>query len=171
MGDGSAIAGWILAAAIITVLAGGASTVNSSSSSSSGSSGSGSSGTGTSTPRPAPTCTKVTRSLSTDSAHYKIMPISAGGSVDCRLELGNSGQPVTVLQRALLMCSNRDVAVDGTFSEDTRGALARDQDRQLALPPTGVYDPPTARAVRWPWYTSSNNTFTGLCGQVADRAP
>ena len=169
MGDGSAIGGWILAAAIVTVLAGGASAVSTGSSSSSGSS-SGSTGTAASTTPSAPACTRVTRSLSADGSHYKIVPVSAGGSVDCTLKLGTSGQPVLVLQRALLMCSNRHVVVDGTYTEDTRDALARDQDRQLALPATGVYDPKTARAVRWPWYTRSDNRFTGLCGQVADQS-
>jgi peptidoglycan hydrolase-like protein with peptidoglycan-binding domain len=107
--------------------------------------------------------------VSADGLHYKILPVAADGSPDCRLRLGDRGRPVTVLQQALLMCSNRGVRVDGTFSEDTRGALLRDQARQLAVTPTGVYDPKTARAVRWPWYDSRTDTFTGRCGQVADR--
>jgi hypothetical protein len=75
-----------------------------------------------------------------------------------------------VLQQALLMCSNRAVRVDGTFSEDTRGALIRDQRRQLDLSPSGVYDSRTARTMHWPWYDRRTNEFTGRCGQAYDRS-
>lgn len=176
MGDGSAIGGWILAAAVITVLAGGANAVNSGSDSSSsgstgntGSTSAAASRSATSASRSFVPCTRATRGVSTDGTHYKIMPASESGSLNCRLQLGDSGRAVTVLQQALLMCSNRAVTVDGTFSEDTRGALLRDQARQLNLTPTGVYDPTTARSVRWPWYPKGTSTFTGHCGQALDR--
>jgi hypothetical protein len=192
MGDGSAIGGWILAAAIVTVLAGGAHAATGSG----GSGGSGGTGGAGGTARPtagasrspstpgsrpaspgattttaaAAPCTRASRRLSADRGHYKILPVAADGSPDCRLQLGDRGRPVTVLQQALLMCSNRGVRVDGTFSQDTRGALSRDQARQLGVTPTGVYDPRTARVFAWPWYDSTTGKFTGRCGQVADRA-
>jgi hypothetical protein len=173
MGDGSAIGGWILTAAIITVLAGGASAVGSGNSDR----GSGSGGTSTadrsaasaSRAASAP-CVRVTRGTTTDGSRYKVFPVSATGSPDCRLQLGSNGRPVTVLQQALLMCSNRAVRVDGTFSEDTRGALIRDQRRQLDLSPSGVYDSRTARTMHWPWYDRRTNEFTGRCGQASDRS-
>ena len=178
MGDGSAIGGWILTAAIITVLAGGASAAGSGSGGSSGSSASGSGSAGrstatsgsTSTARATAPCTRVTRGESADGSRYKVFPVSAAGSADCRLQLGDSGRPVTVLQQALLMCSNRAVRVDGTFTADTRGALRRDQLRQLSLTPNGVYDSATARTMHWPWYDRKTDAFTGRCGQASDRS-
>jgi Putative peptidoglycan binding domain len=197
MGDGSAIGGWILAAAIVTVLGGGAHAAGGSGGSgaaggSGGSGGSGAAGGAGSTARPmtsasrgtsatgsrttgpgatttAASCTRASRRLSADRGHYKILPVAADGSPDCRLQVGDRGRPVTVLQQALLMCSNRGVRVDGTFTADTRGALSRDQARQLAVAPTGVYDAATARVFAWPWYDSTTGKFTGRCGQVADR--
>ena len=180
MGDGSAIGGWILTAAIITVLAGGASAA-SGGFGSSGSSGSSSGGT-TSTAASrsstrsaaaaaaaAPPCTRVSRRASADGRYFKIVPVTANGNVDCRLRQGDSGRTVTVLQDALRMCSNRTFTVDGTYSKDTSAALARDQEQQLAVPPTGIYDPTTARRVRWPWYDRrDNDRFTGFCGKVGD---
>ena len=174
MGDGSAIGGWILTAAIITVLAGGASAVGSGGSSDSGSTSGSSPTAGRSTASASraasPPCARVTRGTTTDGSRYKVFPVTANGSADCRLQLGDSGRPVTVLQQALLMCSNRAVRVDGTFSEDTRGALIRDQRRQLDLSPSGVYDSRTARTMHWPWYDRRTNEFTGRCGQAYDRS-
>jgi hypothetical protein len=173
MGDGSAIGGWILTAAIITVLAGGASAVGSGRSTGSGSAADSRSAdrSAASASRAAqPPCVRVTRGTTTDGSRYKVFPVAANGSADCRLQLGASGRPVTVLQQALLMCSNRAVRVDGTFSEDTRGALIRDQRRQLDLSPSGVYDSRTARTMHWPWYDRRTNEFTGRCGQAFDRS-
>jgi len=205
MGDAGAIGGWILAAAIVTVLAGGASAAGGSGSSTGstgsggstgagrststasrgsgtggsatgkgttvkGTTGKGTTGTSTTTTSSVASCTRASRRLSVDRGHYKILPVAADGSPDCRLTLGDRGRAVTVLQQALLMCSNRAVRVDGTFSQDTRGALSRDQLRQLGLTPTGVYDPTTARVVAWPWYDSTTGKFTGRCGQVADQS-
>ena len=62
------------------------------------------------------------------------------------------------------------VTIRGTFSKDTRGALARDQQEQLALPATGVYDSATARTMHWPWYDKKTGDFTGRCGQAFDRS-
>jgi hypothetical protein len=170
MGDGSAIGGWLLTAAIITVLAGGASAVNSGPGTSRGSGSTSTPTATTGTGSAAAPCTRVTRGDSADGSRYKIFPVSAAGSSECRLRLGDSGRQVTVLQQALLMCSNRAVRVDGTFSEDTRGALLRDQRRQLAMAPTGVYDARTARTMHWPWYDRRTNEFTGRCGQASDRS-
>jgi len=171
MGDGSAIGGWILTAAIITVLAGGASAVGSGNSSDAGrTSTADRSAAGASRAAAVPPCVRVTRGTTTDGSRYKVFPVAANGSADCRLQLGANGRPVTVLQQALLLCSNRAVRVDGTFSEDTRGALIRDQRRQLDMSPSGVYDSRTARTMHWPWYDRRTNEFTGRCGEAYDRS-
>jgi len=176
MGDGSAIGGWILTAAIITVLATGV-------------------GRGPDTPSPqrtpttdprnsptsenalsdsaagVPACARASRVVSTDGTRYRIVPVAANGNATCRLQPGDRGRAVSLLQQSLLLCSNREVRVDGTFSRDTGSALQRDQARQLAVPPTGIYGPRTAREFRWPWYDRRTNDFTGNCGQLADRTP
>jgi hypothetical protein len=173
MGDGSAIGGWILTAAIIAVLAGGVSQNDTprSSTTSNGSNGRSPSAARTpvaDTAAGVPGCTKVTRVVSTDGKTYRMVPVAASGSASCRLRQGNTGDAVTALQQGLLMCSNRTTIVDGTFSPDTQGALARHQKRQLDLPPTGVYGPRTAALMLWPWYSVNTKTFTGRCGQLDD---
>jgi hypothetical protein len=184
MGDGSAIAGWILAAAVIAALAGGANAASgsgdSASSDSSDSSGrsaasttSGASTTGTTgngTTRPAAPCTKISTIVSADGSSYHKVPVSDDGSYLCGLEPGDSGRVVTVLQQALALCSDRAVTVDGTYSADMRGAVKRDQRRQLGPTPDGVYGPATAKGVRWPWFDRSTDKFTGHCGLAAERA-
>ena len=183
MGDGSAIGGWILAAAIITVLAGGANAASGSGGSGgSASSGSGSSAkpttsatrttgtTGNGTTRPAAPCTTVSTIRSADGKRYHTFPVSAAGSHLCGLEPGDSGRPVTVLQQALALCSDRAVRVDGTYSADTRGAVKRDQRRQLGPTPDGVYGPETAKGIRWPWFDGSTNKFTQHCALAGERS-
>ena len=181
MGDGSAIGGWILAAAIITVLAGGANAAGGSGGSAS-SGGSGSSArsttsatrtkgtTGNGTTRPAAPCTRVSTVRSADGTRYHTFPVSSAGSYLCGLEPGDSGRPVTVLQQALAMCSDRAVKVDGTYSADTRGAVRRDQRRQLGPTPDGVYGPATAKGLRWPWFYRSSDKFTGHCALAGERS-
>ena len=184
MGDGSAIGGWILAAAIITVLAGGANAAGGSAAprGSVSSGGSGSSTrpttsaartagtTGNGTTRPAAPCTRVSTVRSTDGKSYHTFPVSADGSYLCGLEPGDSGRPVTVLQQALALCSDRAVRVDGTYSADTRGAVRRDQRRQLGPTPDGVYGPNTAKGLRWPWFDRSTDKFTGHCALAGERS-
>ena len=181
MGDGSAIGGWLLAAAIITVLAGGANAAGGSGgSASSGRSGSSArptttatrttGTTGNGTTRPAAPCTRVSTVRSTDGKSYHTFPVSADGSYLCGLEPGDSGRPVTVLQQALALCSDRAVRVDGTYSADTRGALRRDQRRQLGPTSDGVYGPDTAKGMRWPWFNRSTDKFTGHCALAGARS-
>ncbi len=107
---------------------------------------------------------------STDGESYHSFPVSADGSYLCGLEPGDSGRPVTVLQQALALCSDRAVRVDGTYSADTRGAVRRDQRRQLGPTPDGVYGPATAKGVRWPWFDSSTDKFTKHCGLASERS-
>jgi len=193
MGDASAIGGGILAAAVIAALAGGAnaasdsgdsassgSSAGSGSSASSGSSGktaasttSASSTTGTTsngTTRPAAPCTRISTIVSEDGTKYHKFPVSADGSYLCGLEPGDSGRPVTVLQQALALCSDRAVTVNGTYSADTRGAVRRDQRRQLGSTADGVYGPATAKGVRWPWFDASTDKFTGHCALAGERS-
>jgi hypothetical protein len=190
MGDASAIGGWILAAAVIAALAGGAnaasgsgdsgSSASSGSSSNSGSSGrtaasttSASSTTGTTsngTTRPAAPCTRISTIVSDDGTKYHKFPVSADGSYLCGLEPGDSGRPVTVLQQALALCSDRAVTVNGMYNAETRGAVRRDQRRQLGPTPDGVYGPATAKGVRWPWFSSSTDKFTGHCALASERS-
>jgi peptidoglycan hydrolase-like protein with peptidoglycan-binding domain len=96
--------------------------------------------------------------------------VSAAGSYLCGLEPGDSGRPVTVLQQALALCSDRAVRVDGTYSADTRGAVKRDQRRQLGPTPDGVYGPDTAKGLRWPWFYGSTDKFTGHCALAGERS-
>jgi hypothetical protein len=181
MGDGSAIGGWILAAAVVAALAGGASAASGSGDSgSSGSSGktaapvtSASSTTGTTgngTTRPAAPCTRISTIVSEDGTRYHKFPVSADGSYLCGLEPGDSGRPVTVLQQALALCSDRAVTVNGTYSAETRGAVKRDQRRQLGATPDGVYGPATAKGLRWPWFDASTDKFTGHCALAGERS-
>jgi hypothetical protein len=186
MGDAGAIGGWILAAAVVTVLAGGASAAGGSGGSSSAGSGrsgasatttatrttgtTGKGTTGNGTTRPAAPCTKVSTIFSSDGSSYHKVPVSADGSYMCGLEPGDSGRPVTVLQQALAFCSDRAVKVDGTYTADTRGAVKRDQRRQLGPTPDGVYGPATAKGLRWPWFARSTDKFTGHCGLASERA-
>ena len=196
MGDGSAIGGWILAAAAVAALAGGASAASGSadSSSSTGSNAASSSSspdssgkaaasatsaastasttgtTGNGTTRPAAPCTRISMIVSTDGTRYHKFPVSADGSYLCGLEPGDTGRLVTVLQQALALCSDRAVTVDGTYSAETRGALKRDQRRQLGPTPDGVYGPATAKGVRWPWFDASTDKFTGHCALAGERS-
>ena len=184
MGDGSAIGGWILAAAIITVLAGGANAAGGSAAprgaASSGGSGrsatpttsaaSTSGSTSNGTTRPAAPCTRISTIASADGSSYHKVPVSADGSYLCGMEPGDRGRAVTVLQQALALCSDRAVTVDGTYSADTRGAVRRDQRRQLGPTPDGVYRANTARGMRWPWFDRSTDKFTGHCGLASERS-
>ena len=192
MGDGGAIGGWILAAAVITVLAGGASAAGGGSGDSGSSGGSGSSSgstttasrttgtsgngttgsgaTGNGATRPAAPCTRVSTVRSEDGKSYHMFPVSADGSYLCGLEPGDTGHLVTVLQQALALCSDRAVKVDGTYSADTRGAVKRDQRRQLGPTPDGVYGPATAKGMRWPWFDRSTDKFTGHCALAGERS-
>ena len=175
MGDGSAIGGWILAAAIIAVLGGGASAVSGGSGGSGSSAGSSTStsttgATGNGTTRPAAPCTRISTIVSADGSSYHKVPVNDDGSYMCGLEPGDSGRLVTVVQQALALCSDRAVRVDGTYSADTRGAVRRDQRRQLGPTPDGVYGPATAKGLRWPWFDRSTDKFTGHCGLAAERS-
>jgi peptidoglycan hydrolase-like protein with peptidoglycan-binding domain len=108
--------------------------------------------------------------MSTDGQRYHKVPVSADGSYLCGLEPGDSGRPVTVLQQALALCSDRAVTVDATYSSDTRGAVRRDQRRQLGPTADGVYGPATAKGLRWPWFDASTGKFTGHCGLADERS-
>lgn len=191
MGDGSSIGGWILTAAIITVLAGGAAAAGGSGSSS-GSGGSGASGsssrtaagTGTSTggtpavrsttgggatvqARP---CTRVGVIRSSNGARYHQFPVSASGSPLCLLRQGANGAQVRVLQRALSLCSDRPVVVNGVFDARTRTSVVSQQRARPGQLVDGVYGPLTATTVRWPWINTANGTFTGSCARMGDRS-
>ena len=107
---------------------------------------------------------------SADGKRYHSFPVSAAGSYLCGIEPGDAGRPVTVLQQALALCSDRAVRVDGTYSADTRGAIRRDQRRQLGPTPDGVYGPETAKGVRWPWFDRSTDKFTGHCALAGERS-
>jgi peptidoglycan hydrolase-like protein with peptidoglycan-binding domain len=107
---------------------------------------------------------------SADGKRYHSFPVSAAGSYLCGLEPGDSGRPVTALQQALALCSDRAVSVDATYSADTRGAVKRDQRRQLGPTPDGVYGPETAKGVRWPWFDSTTGKFTGHCALAGERS-
>ena len=107
---------------------------------------------------------------SADGKRYHTFPVSSAGSYLCGLEPGDSGRIVTVLQQAFALCSDRAVKVDGTYSADTRGAVRRDQRRQLGPTPDGVYGPDTAKGLRWPWFYRSTDKFTGHCALAGERS-
>jgi murein L,D-transpeptidase YcbB/YkuD len=62
------------------------------------------------------------------------------------------------------------VKVNGAYNDETRGAVKRDQRRQLGPTPDGVYGPATAQGVRWPWFDLSTGKFTGHCALAGERS-
>jgi len=191
MGDASAIGGWILAAAVVAALAGGASAASGSGGSSSSSSTSSTSSTTSTTSsgksaasttsaatttgttgatRAAAPCTRISTVRSTDGKLYRQFPVSAAGSYLCRLERGDTGRSVMVMQQALAKCTDRTIKVDGIFGPGTQAAVENEQQRQGAATANGVYGPQTAKGMLWPWFTDSTNTFTGHCGPASERS-
>ncbi len=185
MGDGSAIGGWLLAAAVVAVLAGGVGAASAGSGDADRETGSGSTpgattGTSTSadrarattggaTVRAAP-CTRIATIRTGNGARYHEFPVNAAGSPLCLLKSGNSGRPVTVLQRALLRCSDRTIRVTGMFDGQTVAAIRRQQTGKVGQMVDGVYGPITATTVRWPWIDTSSGRFTGSCARAGARS-
>jgi hypothetical protein len=188
MGDGSAIGGWLLTAAIVTVLAGGVGAAAAGRDDeplagglgSNGSAGRTAAGTGVpaggTTARTrdatlqAKPCTRVGVIRSRSGSSYHQFPMSAAGSPLCLLRQGDRGAEVTVMQRALKLCSNRSVPVNGVFDARTRAAVAAQQRTRPQQLVDGVYGPLTANLLRWPWIDASTRKVTGECARMGDRA-
>jgi hypothetical protein len=198
MGDGSAVFGWVLAAAVVTVLAGGVAANGSTSGTGGGTSGSDTSArtanrtttgtskgsttgttTGTTTARTgtstgatldASTCTRVGVIRSADGKQYHQFPVTAGGSALCLLERGARGTQVRVLQQALALCSKRSVPDDGVYEDRTRTAIVTQQRTRPGQLVDGIYGPLTATLVRWPWLDATTGKFTGSCARMGDRS-
>ncbi len=69
-------------------------------------------------------CTNVT--VFGSGQFKRAVPTTAGGSSDCYLVQGNTGNGVRALQRALVYCEGYSVGtsgVDGSFGQATRTAL------------------------------------------------
>jgi hypothetical protein len=185
MGDGSSIGGWILTAAIITVLAGGAGAVGGGSGGRSGS-GSGDAAGGstatrtaaraadTATTRPRPACTTVVTRYSADRTKYTRYPANAAGTLGCGLIQGDRGAPVLTLKGALRQCYEgraRGLTSTRVFDASTETVLSRAQVQLRTIRRDGVYDGETAVRLNYPWYTVSDNRFTGRCSPTGTRVP
>jgi hypothetical protein len=184
MGDGSAIGGWILTAAIITVLAGGAGAVSAGSGGGSGGSSGGSAGTAgsrttaratdASPTRPRPACTTVVTRYSADRTKYTRYPANAAGTLGCGLIRGDTGAPVTTLKLALRQCyggAARGMTGSNAFDASTATVLSRAQARLRTIRVDGVYDAETAVRLNYPWYERGSDRFTGRCSPTGTRVP
>jgi peptidoglycan hydrolase-like protein with peptidoglycan-binding domain len=151
MSEAPAIGLGIVVVAIIAVLAGGA-----------GGSKEDSSSSASDAPAPAGTssagpCTSLDTVTDDDGAVYTQYPVSASNSLGCTLAAGDRGEPVAALQRALALCMHQKVSPDGAYGSQTSRAVT-------ALGGAdGDYGPVVAKAMTWPWFSSSSRSFTGRC--------
>ena len=71
--------------------------------------------------------TPCTTAMTFGSGTYqRVVPTTSGGSSDCYLVLGNSGNGVKALQRTLVYCEGYSVGaygVDGVYGSATKGAV------------------------------------------------
>jgi hypothetical protein len=115
----------------------------------------------------------VTR-YSADRTKYTRYPANAAGTLGCGLIQGDRGAPVSTLKGALRQCYEgraRGLTSNGVFDATTTTVLSRAQVQLRTIRRDGVYDGETAVRLNYPWYTVSNNGFTGRCSPTGTRVP
>ncbi len=79
-------------------------------------------------------------------------------SVDCNMGEGSGDKrAVRALQKALVTCNGQHIAIDGTFGQQTRQAVARVQ-AQDGVAADGTYNVETRKAMKWPATSASGTT-------------
>jgi hypothetical protein len=78
----------------------------------------------------------------TTQAGLTSQPATSGGSTDCILWNGTSGDGVKALQTSLADCNGFSLAIDGQFGPATRAAVEALQSR-AGISVDGVYGPQT----------------------------
>lgn len=106
-----------------------------------------------------PACSAMATAPSVDGRRYVRYPVSAGGSPTCGMAQGSRGEAVEAVQRAMGLCMQQPLAVDGVYGPRTSQAVAM----RGGGPGVGAYGASTARQMRWPVYSTSTNRFTGRC--------
>ena len=110
----------------------------------------------------APPCTHLASLKSTDGRYVLQYAVSASGSTRCLMLTGDHGSQVTGLQQALSSCAGKAVDASGTFGDSTASALSEVQLVKGGAA-DGIYGPNTARVLGWPWHDASSGAFTGRC--------
>jgi peptidoglycan hydrolase-like protein with peptidoglycan-binding domain len=110
----------------------------------------------------APPCTHLASLKSSDGRYVLQYAVSASGSTQCLMLLGDHGAQVTGLQQALASCAGKSLDASGTFGESTASALSSVQLVKGGAA-DGIYGPNTARVLGWPWHDASSGDLTGRC--------
>ncbi|WNF31099.1 peptidoglycan-binding domain-containing protein [Streptomyces sp. C11-1] len=104
------------------------------------------------------------KTISKSTTTYIHLPATSGGSITCEMSQGANGIHVKKLQRALVLCYGRSIAIDGAFGPATYSALKYAQGK-AGTAADGIYGPNTRDAIKWPRFYKSNNNFTGYCAK------
>jgi peptidoglycan hydrolase-like protein with peptidoglycan-binding domain len=89
-----------------------------------------------------------------------------------KLQQGNSGDGVTVLQRALRYCVGRNISIDGDYGPQTAAAVLWFQDHINdtsgggTLIEDGIYGPETRNWMPFPRWTWPANVRTSQCENI-----
>jgi Putative peptidoglycan binding domain len=150
MSEGPAIALGVVVVAIVAALAaGGGSSREAASSASDTPVAAGTRSTGP--------CTGLDTVPTGDGRTYVQYPVSSSNSLGCTLASGDRGEQVAALQRALALCMDRSLPVDGVYGAKTSAAV------KALGGEGGDYGPAVARIMRWPSFSTSTRAFTGRC--------
>ncbi|MET8583522.1 peptidoglycan-binding domain-containing protein [Streptomyces collinus] len=109
----------------------------------------------------APSATAASASCSTYTTVYQgsysaWVPSTGGGSVNCIMGSGSSGDGVQQLQYTLYYCYGLDTGgIDGVYGAKTATAVRTVQSRN-GLSPDGIYGPDTRNAMLWRFNDFSN---------------
>jgi hypothetical protein len=117
----------------------------------------------------APPCTHLTSLKSADGHYVLEYAVSASGSTQCLMQVGDHGSQVTGLQQALASCAGKALDASGTFGDATASALSAVQLVKGGAG-DGVYGPNTARVLGWPWRDASSGGLTGRCSPAGVAA-
>jgi peptidoglycan hydrolase-like protein with peptidoglycan-binding domain len=102
----------------------------------------------------------TSKTVTATSGALIVVPVTSGGSGDCRMDPGAVSRAVSALQAELnSSCGVRaGIAQDGNFGPATKAALQRAQ-AKYGVTADGIYGTNTARALGWPIFDQS-----GGCG-------
>ena len=112
---------------------------------------------GTVVVRPAPAAAALTTCYTwqfhpfSSGSSWKAQVPAYGSSFICKLELGDRGFAVEMLQLSLIFCNNADLSpgwIDGIYGEKTRNAVAWIQGAN-GLSVDGDYGPLTKNVMQW----------------------
>lgn len=108
-------------------------------------------------------CTTWRRRSLPEGLHAKIPSVGSGGTTNCLLSYGDTGNGVRALQIALTNCNGKPykAKIDGIFGPLTRSAVFFVQDREN-ITEDGIYGPETKSNMFWPAYNIGDQ-LVGSC--------